>query len=169
MWRRAQPRAPAGACPKEEVAVAWCRAAAAGRVTLVPDFCPVQPHFQLYNTGTQERPNWVLSQAPALNPQLLAAGLAVPGLPGGGTAVCHAKGGRAGIAILRATQPVSSCAAHPAPAAAPLPGQPCQKWVWLAASHSGNCRGPEPSGCFPGAQAAAASAGTGLAPLEPLS
>lgn len=41
--------------------------------------------------------------------------------------------------------------------------------VWLAASHSGNCRHPEPSGCFPSAQAVAASAGMGLAPLEPLS
>lgn len=87
---------------------------------LVPDFCSVQPHFQLYKTGMQEWPNWVLSQAPALNPQLLAVGLAVPGPPpGGGTVGCHAKGARAGIALLRATQPVSSRAAHPAPTAAP--------------------------------------------------
>lgn len=28
---------------------------------LVPDFCPVQPYFQLYKT--QEEPDWVLSQA----------------------------------------------------------------------------------------------------------
>lgn len=87
---------------------------------LVPDFCSVQPHFQLYKTGMQEWPNWVLSQAPALNPQLLAVGLAVPGPPpGGGTVGCHAEGARAGIALLRATQPVSSRAAHPAPTAAP--------------------------------------------------
>lgn len=80
---------------------------------LVPDFCLVQPDFHLYKTGTQEWPNWVLS----LNPQLLAAGLAMLGLPGGSTEVCHVKGGRAGIALLCAIQHGSSCATHPGPAA----------------------------------------------------
>lgn len=158
--RGPQPRAPAGARPEVEVQ------GGSGRTRhpalhLVPDFCSVQPHFQLYKTGTQEWPNWVLSQAPALNPQLLAVGLAVPGPPPE-----EAPWG----AMPRVPEQGSPSSVPHGPLAAVQPIQPPRPLrVWLAASHSGNCRHPEPSGCFPSAQAVAASAGMGLAPLEPLS
>lgn len=69
-------------------------------------FSPVQPQFQLYKTGTQERPNWVLSQAPAPSPQLLTMGQAMPRLPS--EAPLCAMGRAAGLGHVRASQPAGA-------------------------------------------------------------
>lgn len=121
------------------MAVAPCRAAAAGRATLPRASCPISAQCRLISTssrwgrrrdqtGLYPKPQtlsslrrlWPCRDSPAEAPRCAMR-----------------RGGGARIALPGAMQPVGSHAAHPAPAAPRWQCRclgPRQRWVWPAAS-----------------------------------
>lgn len=115
------------------------------------DFSPAPvPALRDWDRGVAK-----LGFVPSPSPQPLTMGQAMPGPPSEAPR-CHGEGGRAGsppclTALQKLCSTSSPCSSTAAWAAVPGMG--------LAASLSWSCQSLEPSGSFPGAQGALASAG----------
>ena len=135
-----QPQAPAGARPEAEVAVARCKVAAAGRVTLPCTLCQISAQRSPISSSTRlERRSGQTGFYPSPSPK--------PSAPRGGsgharTPLEEAPWG----AMPRVPEQGSPSSVPHSPLAAVQPIQPPRPpQVWLAASRSGNCRHLEPS------------------------